>query len=139
MLALYFPLLIPSARMCQVEPSFFLPSLIIQVYFYFLTLGFIFQLIYSILLDVFPCMDYSSLYFLKNVFTFTTVKINFLCLDLNCRRQDSVQKVLLFSFPSFVLCFLSFSLITMFSIFASLFHSLLKSEKSICSISNASS
>ena len=34
------------------------------------------------MLVVFPCMDYSSLYFLKNVFTFTTTKINFVSLDL---------------------------------------------------------
>ena len=34
------------------------------------------ELIYSILLDVFSCMDYSSLYFLKSVFTFTTIHIN---------------------------------------------------------------
>ena len=39
-------------------------------------------MIAAAMLAVFPCMDYSSLYFLKNVFTFTTIKINFVSLDL---------------------------------------------------------
>ena len=56
------------------------------------------------MLVVFPCMDYSSLYFLKNVFTFTTTKINFVSLDLILAIDFFPQNIVI----QLVSCFCSF-------------------------------
>ena len=55
-------------------------------------------------------MDYSSLYFLKNVFTFTTTKINFVSLDLILAIDFFPQNIVI----QLVSCFCSFFLIFLF-------------------------
>ena len=77
-------------------------------------------MIAAVMLAVFPCMDYSSLYILKNVFTFTTTKIDFVSLHLILSQaiDFSFHKILLFSlFPASVLSFSSSYSITMLDIF----------------------